>query len=110
MEPVQKEKLRQQKLKERFDYEALQNGGYELIYPAPDEEKNKLYDGFLKGANEIWDVFTTGNKGHKSSSNLNSNSKMGKGFGMSLGKGSLSNLTNGEAPALPGVKAMFKGV
>ena len=45
---------------ERFEYERTRAGQYELIYPWPDEEKNKKYAGFIAKANDLWDEFTTG--------------------------------------------------
>ena len=85
MEPEEKAKLRNQKLQERFDFEAKISNGYELIYPAKDAEQNQKYDSFIKGANEIWDMFTTGNKGNKSSVNLKDR-KDGKPAMMSCGR------------------------
>ena len=60
-----REKLRQERLKERFEYEEDKMGGYELIYPCKDEEKNKQYEAFIKKANDLWDDFTTGGKSKK---------------------------------------------
>ena len=40
-------------------------GGYELIFPSKDEEKNKKYEMFIQKANELWDDFTTGSKNKK---------------------------------------------
>lgn len=37
-------------------------GGYELIYPSPNEEKNAEFESFIEKANYLWDEFTTGNK------------------------------------------------
>jgi hypothetical protein len=36
--------LRQEKLQERFKFEATRMNGYELIYPSTNPEQNKLYD------------------------------------------------------------------
>ena len=56
-----KEKLRQARLKERYDFERGRTGGYELIFPnEKDEEVNKKYEQFVVKANELWDDFTTG--------------------------------------------------
>jgi len=60
-------KVREEKLKERFEFEKGRTGGYELIYPAPGEtpeskEKNKRYEAYIKKANDLWDEFTTGRK------------------------------------------------
>lgn len=61
-----REKLRQEKLQERFNFEKGREGGYELIFPCQnDEKKNSLYQGFLQKANDLWDEFTTGNKSKK---------------------------------------------
>jgi hypothetical protein len=60
-----KEKLRQEKLMERYKFEEGRMGGYELIYPSKDEEKNKEYENFIQKANDLWDEFTTGNKNKK---------------------------------------------
>ena len=35
-------------------------GGYELIFPSADKERNKQYDEMLAKSNEIFDDFTTG--------------------------------------------------
>ena len=35
----QKEKLRQERLQERFEYESTRTKGYELIYPTKDSNK-----------------------------------------------------------------------
>lgn len=37
-------------------------GGYELVFPCADKEKNKRYDEMLAKSNEIFDDFTTGKK------------------------------------------------
>ncbi len=63
----ERRKLREEKLKERFDFEKGRGGGYELIFPVPGEspeaiEKNKKYEQYLKKANDLWDEFTTGRK------------------------------------------------
>lgn len=60
-----REKLRQEKLKERFSYEETRMGGYELIYPSRDETRNKEYEAFIQKANDLWDDFTTGGKNKK---------------------------------------------
>lgn len=60
-----REKLRQEKLKERFEYEKDRMGGYELIYPCNDEGRNKQYEIFIQKANDLWDDFTTGGKNKK---------------------------------------------
>jgi hypothetical protein len=60
-----KEKQRQIKLKERYEFERGREGGYELIFPnEKNDEMNKLYEHFIVKANELWDDFTTG-KGKK---------------------------------------------
>jgi hypothetical protein len=61
-----KERLRALKLKERAEFEKDRTGGYELIFPVPDnEDLNKTYEHFILKANELWDDFTTGNKSKK---------------------------------------------
>lgn len=60
-----KEKLRQEKLKERFLFEKDKIGGYELIYPCNNEDRNKEYESFIQKANDLWDDFTTGGKSKK---------------------------------------------
>lgn len=40
-------------------------GGYELIYPCENEERNKDYENFIQKANDLWDDFTTGGKSKK---------------------------------------------
>ena len=34
-----------------------------MIYPCKDPKRNKQYDTFLKKANDLWDLFTTGKTG-----------------------------------------------
>jgi len=63
MDPVEREMLRTNKLTERFNFEKNRMGGYELIFPCEDYERNKTYEGFVKKANEMWEEFTTGHKG-----------------------------------------------
>lgn len=56
-----KEKQRQIKLKERYEFEKGREGGYELIFPnEKNEVMNKQYEHFIVKANELWDDFTTG--------------------------------------------------
>ena len=61
----EKEKLKQERIKERSQFEETRRGGYELIYPSKNEKRNKEYDTFIQKANDLWDEFTTGNKGKK---------------------------------------------
>ena len=61
IDPEEKAKRREEKLQERFEYEAKRKGRFELIYPWPDEERNQLYSSFIVKANDLWDEFTTGN-------------------------------------------------
>jgi hypothetical protein len=61
-----KERVRIQKIKERFEFEKGRTGGYELIFPNENEEDNKLYELFLQKANDLWDDFTTGSKNKRS--------------------------------------------
>jgi len=42
-----REKLRQEKLKERYEFEKDRMGGYELIFPSSDENRNKDYESFI---------------------------------------------------------------
>jgi hypothetical protein len=67
LEPEQKARVKEEKLKERFEFEMKRKGQWELIYPWPEEKRNVIYSDFIKKANEIWDEFTTG-KGKKNSS------------------------------------------
>ena len=66
-----KKKLKDESLHQRFEYERQvlrcgSSNGYEMIHPSPmSEELNVKYEMFLKKANDIWDEFTTGNKGQK---------------------------------------------
>ena len=60
-----KERLRQEKLKERYEFEKDRMGGYELVFPCQNEERNKQYEGFIQKANDLWDDFTTGGKSKK---------------------------------------------
>ena len=64
MDPEEKARIREVKLKERFDFEMKHKGAWELIYPWPDKERNEVYGDFIKKANEIWDEFNLG-KGKK---------------------------------------------
>jgi len=50
---------------ERSLFERDRTGGYELIYPSECPEVNHRYELFIQKANELWDDFTTGSKGHK---------------------------------------------
>lgn len=61
----EREKVRAEKMQERSEFEKTRMGGYELIYPSPDAERNKMYEGFIQKANFLWDEFTTGNKSKK---------------------------------------------
>lgn len=46
-------------------FERERTGGYELIYPSEESpEVNSKYELFIQKANELWDDFTTGSKGH----------------------------------------------
>ena len=60
LDPEAKAALRAQKLKERFEHEDKNRGGFELIFPSQDPERNEMYEKFIKRANELWDEFTTG--------------------------------------------------
>ena len=42
-----KEKNRAERLLERYKFEETRMGGYELIYPSKDKDKNALYDSFI---------------------------------------------------------------
>ena len=64
MDPEAKEKLRQKKLEDRFKFESDRMGGYEMIYPCQDADRNTTYEGFIKKQQELWDEFTTGHKGN----------------------------------------------
>mmetsp|Transcript_39798 Transcript_39798/g.60989 ORF Transcript_39798/g.60989 Transcript_39798/m.60989 type:complete len:125 (+) Transcript_39798:1567-1941(+) len=66
-----RQKLKDQKLDERFQFEMQQmrsgsGNNFEIIFPSLyDEEQNKKYEVYIKRANDIWDEFTTGAKGKK---------------------------------------------
>lgn len=60
MDPEEKARLRDEKLKKRFAYEEKRRGQWELIYPWPDEARNEQYGEFIRRAQDIWDEFTTG--------------------------------------------------
>lgn len=86
LSPFERRKLREDKLKERFDFEKGREGGYELIFPVPGEgagaaEKNRRYEAFIKKANDLWDEFTTGRKpgGGEGKQKRNSQSNIGQG-------------------------------
>ena len=66
MEPEEKARLRDEKLKKRFAYEEKRRGQWELIYPSPEEARNERYSELIRRAQEIWDEFTTG-KGKRTS-------------------------------------------
>jgi len=42
-----REKMRQEKLKERFAFEEQRMGGFDLIYPSKDEDQNRQYEMFI---------------------------------------------------------------
>lgn len=60
MTPEEREVKKQQKLKERFKFEAKRMRGYELIYPCANAERAEKFEQMIKKSNEIWDEFTTG--------------------------------------------------
>ena len=60
-----REKLRKDLLNERQEFEKTRQGGYELIYPSRNEQRNQDYQQFIDRANYLWDEFTTGNKNKK---------------------------------------------
>ena len=61
IDPEEKARIKEKKLKERFEYEKKRTGQFELIYPWPDEERNNFYTNCIVKANDLWDEFTTGN-------------------------------------------------
>ena len=71
-----REKLRQEKLRERFQFEKGRMGGYELIFPSNDETRNKDYENFIQKANDLWDDFTTGGKSKKAKEGLEKKTTM----------------------------------
>ena len=52
--------MKARKWRERIAHEEKTHGGWELIYPWPEEDRNKVYGEFIVKAQEIWDEFTTG--------------------------------------------------
>ena len=60
MDPEQKARLKERKIREKVAHENKTHGNWELIYPWPEEERNKTYGDFIVKAQEIWDEFTTG--------------------------------------------------
>ena len=80
MTAAQKEILRQQRLAERFKYEAQNMRGYELIFPFTDQKKNEQYDLFLAKAQELWDEFYMGKKYARSKLNEALSKKVTKMF------------------------------
>ena len=50
MDPEVKAKIREEKLKTRFDWEEKRKGQWELIYPWPEEQRNNDYGDFIKKA------------------------------------------------------------
>ena len=65
MTPMEREKLRQQKLQERFKFEAERMAGYELIFPCGDRSRTTNYETLLKKSHEIWDDFNLGKTKNK---------------------------------------------
>jgi len=63
--PEARSKLREEKLQERFAFEAKRMRGFELIYPSSSQSKNQVYLRMLNKANEIWDEYTTGKQKHR---------------------------------------------
>lgn len=61
----QRERLRNEKLQERFKFESTRMRGFELIYPSNDRVKNQLYQKLILKSNDIWDEFTTGKLKHR---------------------------------------------
>jgi putative sterol carrier protein len=61
----EREKIRLEKLHERFKFESTRMRGYELIYPSNNKIKNTQYEKLLQKSNDIWDEFTTGKLKHK---------------------------------------------
>ena len=61
-----RQRIKEERLRERFEFENFEvradsTNGYELIFPVlHDDEKNELYEHYIKSANDIWDEFTTG--------------------------------------------------
>jgi len=60
LEPEQKARIKEQMMREREAWEETRRGGWELIYPWPEETRNTVIGEFIKKAQEIWDEFTTG--------------------------------------------------
>lgn len=66
MNNAERQKIKEERLRERFELENFEvradsNNGYELIFPVlHDDEKNALYESYIRSANDIWDEFTTG--------------------------------------------------
>jgi len=58
--PEEREKLRMEKLSERFKFESSWMAGYELIYPTSDKVRNQHYEVLLKKSNEIYDDYNIG--------------------------------------------------
>jgi putative sterol carrier protein len=65
MMPEEKERIRKEKLAERFKFESTRMRGYELIFPSSDKPRNANYERLVAKSNEIWDEFTTGKAKHK---------------------------------------------
>jgi Tubulin-tyrosine ligase family len=72
-----KDKLKQQKLEERFKFESTRTRGYELIYPSANKDKNLLYNKLIEKSNEIWDDFTTGKRKQAQIKKSNARSQVG---------------------------------
>lgn len=69
---------RDELLQKRFAFEMKRKGGWELVHPAPEEERQEEYSTMLKIANEIWDEFTTGKSKKESMADKRAhNSKLG---------------------------------
>ena len=98
MEPEEKARIRDEKLKKRFAYEEKRRGQWELIYPWPEEARNEAYGEYIRRAQDIWDEFTTG-KGKRTSledrrsqqNNLNRQGTSKNTIPAQRGSGALSN-------------------
>ena len=55
----ERDKLKQEKLQERFKFESTRMRGYELIYPSSDPEKNAMYDKMITKANDTNNAMTS---------------------------------------------------
>lgn len=58
----EREKAKKAAMQERVTWESTRMGGYELLFPSADKERNKQFENMLVKSNEIFDDFTIGKR------------------------------------------------